>query len=504
MRSVNIGISSCDRVGCAAAAEEPPAVRATPVHPPGLSAGPYALLSVVLLAPCYWQPRLQAGDLSSHIYNAWLAQLIENGHADGLTLARQSTNILFDLILGALFRVAGAEVAQHIAVSIAVLIFVWGAFAFVNRVSGRRSWHVLPCLAMLAYGWVFHMGFFNFYLSMGLCFWALSLAWNPSARRLAAALPVLAVAYTAHALPVAWACGLFGYGLLARRLSPVRRLALTAGFIGLLMAGHVFIGRLFPVQWSPRQWTVATGLDQVWVFDAKYYLVLTCLCAVWALLFLGLLRHSGARPVISSVPLQICLIGAAAVFVLPSSIQLPGFLHTLSYIAERMSLAVAVCVCALLALAPPRLVGRYAPLAVALVFFGLLYRDERTLNAFEDRMQDVVSMLPPGERVISPLVDVTSRINTVGHMIDRVCVGRCFSYANYEPSTAQFRVRAIRRNPLVIVHYADSLRLQTGGYLVQDADPPLYRLDLDRDGRLFLRTLKAGARSDSTDWRPNS
>ena len=44
----------------------------------------YALVSLVLLAPCYWQPRLQAGDLSSHIYNAWLAQLIESGRADGV------------------------------------------------------------------------------------------------------------------------------------------------------------------------------------------------------------------------------------------------------------------------------------------------------------------------------------------------------------------------------------------------------------------------------------
>ena len=43
----------------------------------------YAGLSVLLLSPCYWQPRLQAGDLSSHIYNAWLAQLIETAAPRG-------------------------------------------------------------------------------------------------------------------------------------------------------------------------------------------------------------------------------------------------------------------------------------------------------------------------------------------------------------------------------------------------------------------------------------
>jgi hypothetical protein len=463
----------------------------------------YGLLSMVLLAPCYWQPRLQAGDLSSHIYNAWLAQLIESGRADGLTLVRQTTNILFDLMLGGLFRVLGPEGAQRIAVSIAVLTFVWGAFAFVSRVAGSRAWHLLPCLAMLAYGWVFHMGFFNFYLSMGLCFWVLALVWEPTALRIVLALPLLALAYMAHALPVAWVCGLVGYVVLARRLSPVRRAALTVGFVALLLAMHFLIARLFVARWSPTQWSWSTGLDQVWLFDSKYVVVLMGLMMIWGLLFLGLLRHVGARQVVLSVPFQVCVIGAAVVFVLPGSVLIPGFLHALSFIAERMSLGVAVCVCAMLAAAPPRVVERYALIGVALIFFGFIYRDERALNAFEDRMQDVVSMLPPGERVISPLIDASSRINRVGHMIDRVCVGRCYSYGNYEASTGQFRVRAAPGNGLVITQYSDSLRMQIGGYVVKATDPPLYCLDLDAEGRLFVRSLKAGARSERTDWRPN-
>jgi len=51
-------------------------------------------ISALLLAPCYWQPRIQAGDLSSHIYNSWLAQLIESGRAQGLVVAPQTTNVL--------------------------------------------------------------------------------------------------------------------------------------------------------------------------------------------------------------------------------------------------------------------------------------------------------------------------------------------------------------------------------------------------------------------------
>ena len=79
------------------------------------------LASALLLVPCFWQARIQAGDLSSHVYNAWLAQLIVRGQAPGLTLAKQSNNVLFDLMLSGLLRAFGAAAAQRIAVSAAVL-----------------------------------------------------------------------------------------------------------------------------------------------------------------------------------------------------------------------------------------------------------------------------------------------------------------------------------------------------------------------------------------------
>src|ERR1039458_5708780 len=92
----------------------------------------YVATSLLVLVPCCWQSRLQLGDLSSHIYNAWLAQLIESGQAPGLVIVPQTTNVLFDLILSGLFNTLGAEAAQRISVSLAVLTFVWGAFAFVS------------------------------------------------------------------------------------------------------------------------------------------------------------------------------------------------------------------------------------------------------------------------------------------------------------------------------------------------------------------------------------
>jgi hypothetical protein len=459
----------------------------------------YAALSVLLLIPCYWQPRLQAGDLSSHIYNAWLAQLIESGRVTGLSIAGQTTNLLFDLILGVLYRVVGMGASQHIAVSIAVLVFVWGAFAFVSKVAGHRPWHILICIAMLAYGWVFHMGFFNFYLSLGLCFWALSLAWGATGRRAFLALPILAVAYLAHGLPVAWTACLLVYLWLARLVPPRRHSWLTAGALLSMLIIHWSVGRTMVTQWSPRQITSTTGLDQVWVFDVKYYFVLIGLLLVWGVLFLELLHRSGARKVASSMAFQICIISATGVFVMPSTVVIPGFQHSLVYIAERMSLGVGVCVCALLGTAPARVFVRYVLLLVALVFFSFLFRDERALNSFEDRMEDTVARLQPGQRVVTG-VDGGS-LHTVGviHMFDRVCVGHCFSYANYEASTQQFRIRAAGANPYVVFRYYDSIDMQRGNYVVQPQDLPLYKVDLD-DGRLVIRALQAGLPCGMKFW----
>src|ERR1017187_1467106 len=464
----------------------------------------YALVSLLFLVPCYWQPRIQAGDLASHIYNSWLSQLIESGRLQGLVMVRQTTNILFDLILSGLFKVVGPEAAQRIAVSLAVLTFAWDVFAFVGAAGGRRPRQLLPSIAMLAYGWVYHMGFFNFYLSLGLCFWGLSMVWDWSARRMALAILVFVAAYVAHALPVVWAGCLVGYLLLARNLTPRLRVYMIAASLVAMVLLHAAIGRTMLSQWSLQQIDLTTGADQVWVFDAKYYVVMVGLVVVWGLLFLNVIHLSGARQVISGIPFQLCAISAAGVFILPTTVLIPGFHHSLAFIAERMSLGVGVCVCALLGAARPKRLEMWVLVLVAVVFFGFLYRDERALNSFEDRMQDTVAKLSPGQRVISAVEDPDLRVNALAHMIDRVCIGHCYSYANYEPSTAQFRIRADVPNPYVAYSYQQSWELQSGVYVVRETDLPLYQVDLDENGKMVLKELKAGVPCGITEWDPLS
>lgn len=457
----------------------------------------FVLASVPLLAPCFWQSRVQAGDLSSHLYNAWLAERIGAGRAPGLEIAWQNTNVLFDLILFALFKGLGPGPAGRIAVALAVLVFAWGAFAFVSVVAGRRAWDLLPCMAMLAYGWVFHIGLFNFYLGLGFGFWALALSWHGSPARIARALPLLALAVFAHALAAAWATALVGFIWLWRRLPAKQRPGALLAAIALLAASVAIVFRSYPSRWSLGQGLLVTGADQLRVFDAKYDLLASVLFAVWLFVLGRSIRSVRAREFFSRLEVQLWILCASGVFLIPGLIHPPAYGHALVFISERLSLTAAVMICAAVASTGP---GRIGPvfLLLAVVFFAFLYRDERVLNQFEDRVDEVVARLPPEQRVIFGVRDQTLRVNALGHMIDRACIGRCYSYANYEPSTRQFRIRAPRPNRIVTSTYSLSWAMQNGGYLVKQRDLPLLQLVLDANGELELRNLEVGKPSTLT------
>ena len=454
----------------------------------------FLAISLALLVPCLWHSRIQAGDLSSHIYNAWLAQLVRQGHAPGLSIVFQSTNVLFDMTLGALFGFLGPDLAQRLAVILAVLVFVWGAFAFVTEAAGRPAWHMLPILAVLAYGWVFHMGLFNFYLGLGLSFWAMAMAWQPTGWRLLAAALLLALAYVAQNMAPAWAVALLAYRWIAARLSPRHLRYLLVGAVAAIVVLRVALAVSMRTNWSISQILLITGADQAMVFDTKYEIVSIGLLLVW-----GTMLWSSRRSV-SGILFQFCLLTAAGIFILPTWIWLPRYDHALVFVAERMSLAAAVCLCAALAATPVAAWQRYAAAAVAAIFFLFLYGDEGKLNAMEDSIAEAVSQLPPGQRVLCTVHTPQLRTNPVDHMIDRVCLGRCYSYANYEPSSAAFRIRVTGPSSLVAPTDMDSSRMQNGGYAVKPRDLPLYRIALSDTGQLVVQGMPPGALVGASDW----
>src|SRR5271169_6892251 len=165
------------------------------------------VISALVLVPCFWLPRIEAGDLRSHLYNAWLVQLIERGQAPGLYVAHQWNNVLFDLLLSSLGGIFGLHLAERIAVSLAVLIFFWGAFSFVFKTTGRAPWSFAPLIAAITYGWTFQEGLFNYYLSIALAFCGLAIFWRGKRITRLAVAVIAPALLLAHPYGFAWLVG---------------------------------------------------------------------------------------------------------------------------------------------------------------------------------------------------------------------------------------------------------------------------------------------------------
>src|SRR5580692_12887007 len=230
------------------------------------------LISLAMIVPCLWHRRIEAGDLGSHVYNAWLAQLIEQGQAPGLYLVRQWNNVLSDWTLLHAANVVGFAAAEKIVVSACVLIFFWGVFAFVAAASGQPPWFLTPCIAMLAYGFSFNMGFLNYYLSLGLASFSLALLWRGRGLERLIGLGTVPFVLLAHPLGLVYLAGTALYVLLWTKLPKwwnwaVITVAVTALFVVRWYLAHRV---QFPVDWSDTSFYLLNGADQLALYGVRY------------------------------------------------------------------------------------------------------------------------------------------------------------------------------------------------------------------------------------------
>lgn len=490
---------------------------------------PIVLLSAAVLGPLFWQPLIHAGDLPSHVYNAWLAILIEKGQAPGLWIARLRTNVAFDLALVWLLRRFPVGIAERMALSAVILVFFWGAFSFVSVVSGWRPWFLVPVLAMLAYGWVFQVGFLNFYLSVGLSFFLLALAWRRPRWSALLALPLFVLAWLAHPIPVAWLFAVAAYVYAARQLSPKMQLFLMLLSLGLIAVLRQLLNTRYQTVWFPRQLLFVSGADQVWVFGRQYFLIALLLVLLGSAV---LLYRRGAWTLgLPGIVLQIYLLTAAGIALLPEGILIPNQPQPgITFIPHRMSLFAAVLACALIAAAKPKKWQKAGFAVLAALYFCFLGVDAYAIGRIETRIENLVSTLPANRRVIAlPLLSLShgyseehlagridnrvqyaiSRLPFVwrlrldllegsrvplDHMLDRVCIGRCISYFDYEPLTEVFRIRAVPGNAIALSDDQESAAMQKGSYLVKQTDLPLEQIYYcgPRSTDLCIRSLHAG------------
>jgi len=457
-------------------------------------------VALLLLVPCFWQPYILAGDLASHSYNAWLAGEIRAGRAPGLTVEPVYTNVLTDLWLERLIRAYGRSGAEPVVVALAVETFFWGAFLFIGGIHRAKPWMMAPSLAMLAYGLVFHFGFLNFYLSTGLSLWIMWLLWRLSRLRVAVALPLVALAFLAHPVPLAWAAGCLIYFHISVRVPPAQRPMLLVTGVSVLVLVQSVLTTLFPSLWSFDQIfslegiTGLTGTEQVWIYGAKYLWVAGGLFVVWGRLFLHRLDQGQVwqDPVV-----QLWLLNAAAFALMPKAIQFTSNMYALLYVPQRISLLIAILFCAVVGGGSHGKKFTSASLVLAGIFFVAMYLDQMALNGTQRQVAALLQTIPPRQRVVVALKDAGSPLNGLVHIGSGACIGRCYDYANYEPATAQFRIRVNGENR-VVAHTMNIVRdLEEGRHVVTATEAPIYSVCAE-PGQQVVLVLRRHAAGEKT------
>jgi len=471
--------------------------------------GTVLIVSLLLLFPCIWHAHIEAGDLGSHVYNAWLAQLAEQGHAHGVYVVRQWNNVLFDVAVSNAARVFSWQTAELLVVSVSVLIFFWGMFAFLAAVTKKVPWALVPCLAMLAYGYSFSMGFLNYYLSLGLACFGLAAFWGGGARNCLTALLLSPLILFAHPIGFLWFAATIAYVSLWRLIPEYWRLVLPALTIAGYFALRVYLADnpRFEADWRPDPFYWMNGSDQLMIYGHRYLLLARIALAWGAVSFLPAfaqsLRAGGERAKAFRLPIELYLVALTAAAFVPENIRSDLFAGWMGLLVSRLTSITAIFGLCVLGLIPLRKWQVAGFAACAAVFFFFSYQDTGAISRLESNAEAAIAKLPFGTRIV-PVVSAPEdwRVQFVAHSVERACIGHCFSYSNYEPSSGQFRVRVRPGSPIVTVSADESEAMSSGDYVVQPEDLPLvsiYQCDDSDWTRLCAAPLRAGNKTEDPE-----
>ena len=469
-------------------------------------------VSLLLLAPCFWHTHVQAGDFGSHVYNAWLAQLAQRHEVSGIVVVKQWNNVLFDLLMLHAANVFGFVAAEKIVVSLGVLLFFWGAFSFLAVVARRRPWRVAPFLFVLAYGYAFHMGFMNYYFSIGLALFALAAGLSGGAGNWLVAVIIAALALVAHPLGLVLFVSLAVYVSVWQRLPRWLCLALPLLAVGsfvLLRAYFHAHQNLVPSWRAEGPWQLL-GQDQMNVYGRRYLLL------SWAALVWGVVSVFGAvydwifrgREPARALWLatEIYVMAVAATVCLPENFRTGFYAGWVGLLVSRLTLVTGVFgLSVLTSLRLPRWTWCGAAV-IAAIYFGFLWQDTDKLDRLEANARTITQKLAPGTRIVAVAnAPEDWRVPFIYHSIDRACIGHCFSFANYEASSLQFRVRALSGNSVVTTSVDQSDDMSSGDYRVRKRDLPLvsiYQCDEADFTKLCALPLREGQKTEDPESEP--
>ena len=468
-------------------------------------------ISALLLIPCWWHQRIEAGDLATHVYNAWLAQLIEKGQAPGLYIAKQWNNILFDVALLRAANLVGIDAAQKIVVPICVLIFFWGVFAFVAAAAERPPWFLTPCIAMLAYGYSFSMGFMNYYLSLGLACFGLAILRRARRTDWIFGVVFALLAMLAHPIGPLWLVGALAYTRIRAKLSGWWKLALPLAAACVLVLAYWYVSHRpsLSADWNRGPLYFYNGADQLALYGNRYFILAGAaflfgfICAA-----ADLYARRDDRPSWKAfeLPFELYLVAFCATALLPENLRPSLYDGWIGLLGSRLTTISAIFGLCFLGNLKPRKWHLAGFAVCTIVFFTFLYQDTGWLNRLEDNAEKLVAGLPAGARVIvTTQAPEDSRITFIGHAVERACIGHCFSYANYEPASGQFRVRVRKGSPVAASSTDDAEDMASGQFEFDDSDLPLkqiYQCDANDLTKLCIRDLKAGEANGRIGYKP--
>ncbi|HEY8713855.1 MAG TPA: hypothetical protein VIM00_00665, partial [Candidatus Acidoferrum sp.] len=381
------------------------------------------------------------------------------------------------------------------------LFFFWGVFSFVAVTGGRAPWLLTPLIAMLSYGYTFNMGFFNYYLSIGLGCFALALCWSGRAADLVVGAFFLALVLFAHPIGALWCVATLTFVAAHRRLSGSRVLTLPALAAGGALTLHWYLAHVssWEINWLDRPFYFFNGSDQLISYsDRGKWIAWSCLTllAIWLVVEGFKWRKYQDQWKRFALLAELYALSFLATSLSPQDLRLHPDGSWIGLLVNRLTVITAIfALCALNCLKPRKSVGILLILCAA-VFFVFLYQDTGAINHLEAHAEQITAKLPYGTLVIPTVSAPSSRIEFIGHVIDRACIRRCFTYSNYEPSSRQFRIRVQPGSPVATARAADAEEMSAGTYVVQPNDPQfvnVYQCDPDADStHLCTRMLHPG------------
>jgi hypothetical protein len=185
------------------------------------------LFSFGVVACCVWVlslPVFPSEDGPVHLYYATVMTKLLGGSHDALSQAFRIRHLLppyslYYYLLIALLQLFPAVLVEQMVVCITIVIMAAGFYRMCAAVGQNGRWTAFLVLPLLL-NWPLFMGFQNYCLAIGLCFWAVGTWFGRGKYRRAIFLLLVVLIVLTHPVPLLAIAAILGIDLAGRRMLP--------------------------------------------------------------------------------------------------------------------------------------------------------------------------------------------------------------------------------------------------------------------------------------------